>query len=69
MVLLKKLRLDNDVTQRSLWLKTGIDPSLISKAERYGMRMNDKHSRAIADALGWDGDPAELFKEVPHARA
>ena len=62
MNLLRKLRLESGLSQRELWRRTGIDFALISKAES-GRILSDGQLAKLAEALDYDGDPADLLKE------
>ena len=64
MIALEKERRNHGWSQRELMRRSGVDSAYISRAERQGMRLYPGQARKIADALGWEGDPAELFKEV-----
>lgn len=64
MIALEKERRARGLSQRKLMLVTGVDSAYISRAERMGMRLYPGQAARIADALGWEGDPADLFKEV-----
>lgn len=64
MIVLERERRARGLSQRKLMLATGVDSSYISRAERMGMRLYPGQASRIAEALGWTGDPADLFKEV-----
>lgn len=59
---------------RELWLRrmsqaecarrAGVQPSSMSRIVRGLEPAYPKRGQRIADALGWEGDPAELFEEV-----
>ena len=63
MQLLTKLRKEKGLSQRELSRISGVDASTISRAEKRAL-MYASQARSVADALGWDGDPMDLFKEV-----
>lgn len=65
MRLLKKLRVNLDMSQRKLGEKAKVDASYICRAEKIGCPMYPVQAVRVAEALGWKGDPAELFEEVP----
>lgn len=52
------------MTQTALAEKTGINRVIISKIAHGRETPYPKWSEAIAQALEWTGDPAELFEEV-----
>ncbi|MDM8289306.1 helix-turn-helix transcriptional regulator [Slackia piriformis] len=64
MIVLEKERRARNISQRKLMQLTGVDSSYLSRAERMGMRLYPGQASRVAEALGWDGDPADLFKEV-----
>lgn len=64
MIALERERRDHGWSQRELMRRTGVDSAYISRAERMGMRLYPGHASRIAEALGWQGDPADLCKEV-----
>ncbi len=64
MIRLKKIRLSQGRSQRSLMFETGLDAALISKAETRGLVLYPKQATKLAKALGYPGDPMELFEEV-----
>ncbi|WP_297150925.1 helix-turn-helix transcriptional regulator [uncultured Ellagibacter sp.] len=53
------------MTQADLARRTGIDPASVSRIVRGVEPAYPRRGRRIADALGWEGDPSELFEEVP----
>ncbi len=60
---LTMLRKEKGLSQRALSRVSGIDASTISRAEKQSL-MYRSQAQNIADALGWEGDPMELFEEV-----
>ena len=60
---LTMLRKEKGLSQRALSRVSGIDASTISRAEKQSL-MYRAQAQKIADALGWEGDPMELFEEV-----
>lgn len=52
------------VSQAELARMTGAHPTSISRIESGKEPPYPLRAKRIADALGWDGDPMELFKEV-----
>lgn len=63
---LTMLRKEKGLSQRALSRKSGVDASTISRAEKQAL-MYRSQAKNIADALGWEGDPMELFEEVEAA--
>lgn len=55
------------MTQADLARRTGIDPASVSRIVRGVEPAYPRRGRRIADALGWEGDPSELFEEVRDA--
>lgn len=53
------------MTQADLARRTGIDPASVSRIVRGVEPAYPRRGKRIADALGWEGDPAKLFEEVP----
>lgn len=60
------LRKEKGLSQRALSRESGVDASTISRAEKQAL-MYRSQAQNIADALGWEGDPMELFEEVEAA--
>ena len=52
------------MSQAALARATGANPSSISRIEAGKEPPYPLRARRIADALGWKGDPMELFEEV-----
>ena len=63
---LTMLRKEKGLSQRELSRESGVDASTISRAEKQAL-MYRSQAQNIADALGWEGDPMELFEEVEAA--
>ena len=59
---LTMLRKEKGLSQRALSRESGVDASTISRAEKQAL-MYRSQAQNIADALGWEGDPMELFEE------
>lgn len=55
------------LSQAALARKIGANPSSISRIEAGKEPPWPLRARRIADALGWEGDPMELFDEVEAA--
>lgn len=64
MVRLKLLRLNKKLSQRALGERAKVNASYICNAESRGMILYPNQAERVASALGWDGDPMELFEEV-----
>lgn len=52
------------MSQAAIARATGANPSSISRIESGKEPPYPFRARRIADALGWEGDPMELFEEV-----
>lgn len=52
------------MSQRKLAKEAGLEAIELNKLERGRLHPYPKYRTAIAEALGWDGDPMELFEEV-----
>ena len=63
---LTMLRKEKGLSQRALSRESGVGASTISRAEKQAL-MYRSQAQNIADALGWEGDPMELFEEVEAA--
>lgn len=61
---LEFMRRNQRKSQRGLGLEAGVNASYICNAERRGMVLYPGQAARIAKALGWTGDPMELFEEV-----
>lgn len=61
---LQFMRLDQKKSQRALGSEAGVNASYICNAERRGMVLYPAQAQRLAHALGWGGDPMELFEEV-----
>lgn len=61
---LEFLRRDKEFSQRELGKRAGVNASYICNAERRGMELYPSQAKRLADALGWRGEPSELFEEV-----
>ena len=51
-------------TQTELSSASGVHRTIISRVLNGGLPAYPKWRDAIAEALGWEGDPAELFEEI-----
>lgn len=61
---LEYMRREQRKTQRRLGDESGVNASYICNAERRGMVLYPGQAARLAKALGWSGDPMELFEEV-----
>lgn len=61
---LEFLRRNAALSQRGLGKAARVDASYICNAEKRGMSLYPSQAVRLADALGWKGDPMELFEEV-----
>ena len=52
------------ISQAEVARVTGIHPSAINRVLRGRMKPFPKYRRAFVYALGWEGDPSELFEIV-----
>lgn len=64
MVRLKLELLRRDMSQRELAERAHVNEASISRICRGKEPAYTKRGERIAAALGWTGDPAELFEEV-----
>ena len=66
MILMEKLRRDAGLSQRKLGraCEPEIEASYISQAERRGFRLYSGYAQRIADVLGYEGDPDDLFDDA-----
>ena len=53
------------LSQHSLAKKAGLERVLVNKIERGAIKAYPKYREALAAAICWEGDPKELFEEVP----
>lgn len=61
---LKFMRIRKGLTMRQLGIDSKVSASDICKAEKHGLRLYQAQAQRVAIALGWQGDPMDLFKEV-----
>lgn len=64
MTRLEFIRRSKGWSQRKLGEAAKVSASYICNAESRGMTLYPNQTKRLADALGWKGDPAELFEEV-----
>lgn len=64
MLVMTVVRKDKGITQTGLSNLTGIAEPQISAIENKHVIPSDGWKRRIAEALGWEREPAELFEEV-----
>ncbi|MEG0323277.1 MAG: helix-turn-helix transcriptional regulator [Raoultibacter sp.] len=55
----------NRMSQAECARRAGVQPSSMSRIVRGLEPAYPNRGQRIADALGWQGDPAALFEEVP----
>ncbi len=61
---LEFLRRNRGWSQRKLGSAAHVNASYICNAERRGLILFDQQAQRLADALDWQGKPAELFEDV-----
>lgn len=61
---LEALRKNKALTQRALGKMANVAAADICKAEKRCLMLYPSQAVRIADSLGWEGDPMELFEEV-----
>lgn len=61
---LQKVRLERGMSRSRLSVLSGVNVTSLYEFETGKRRPYPKAARELADALGWAGDPAELFAEV-----
>ena len=66
MIRLEFLRRQAKLSQRGLgeMCSPRVGACYICNAEKRGMKLYASQAQRLADALGWTGDPEELFEEV-----
>lgn len=64
MIELEYERKRQGLSQREIMRRSGVDSALLSKAERWGLKLYPAQAERVAKAIGWTDDPAELFQEV-----
>jgi transcriptional regulator with XRE-family HTH domain len=64
MLRLKRERVLAELSQAALAREAGINANTISGTENGHVRPYPRQLEAMADALGWEGSPAELLEEV-----
>lgn len=65
---LKRERVLADLSQAALAREAGLHPNTVSGTELKRLRPYPRQLKAMADAIGWAGDPEDLLEEVPNAR-
>lgn len=65
MLILAEVRKRKGVSQAKLARLAGVNQTSLSRIENGKEPAYPRRGRRIADALGWEGDPSELFEEVP----
>lgn len=64
MLLINKVMKEKGLSQAKLSHMADVNQSSMSRIVRGVEPAYPKRGKRIAAALGWDGDPMELFKEV-----
>lgn len=64
MLLLTKERASKGLTMSALARKAGMHPSSVSQIEKGHLIAYPGQVAKLSSALDWQGDPADLFKEV-----
>lgn len=65
MLILTEVRKRKGVSQAKLARLAGVNQTSLSRIENGREPAYPRRGKRIADALGWEGDPAKLFEEVP----
>lgn len=65
MLILAEVRKRKGVSQAKLARLAGVNQTSLSRIENGREPAYPRRGKRIADALGWEGDPAKLFEEVP----
>ena len=68
MLRFKEVREAKGLSQSRLACISGVNRTLLSDAENGRRALYPKAKAAIAEALGWSGDPEQLFEEVNDGR-
>ena len=66
MLQIEKEMYEQRLSQAEVARRAGINQSSMSRIARGLEPAFPKRGKRIADAIGWEGDPAELFEEVPN---
>ncbi|WP_281654772.1 XRE family transcriptional regulator [Eggerthella sinensis] len=61
---LEFMRRNLRLSQREAGKLAGVNASYICNAEKRGLILYPDQAKRLSSALGWEGDPAELFEEV-----
>lgn len=64
MLVIKRIMRERNVSQAWLAREAGINQTSVNRIVNGREAAFSKRGQKIADALGWAGDPADLFKEV-----
>lgn len=67
MLILAEVRKRKGVSQAKLARLAGVNQTSLSRIENGREPAYPRRGKRIADALGWEGDPSELFEEVRDA--
>lgn len=68
-VLVRRLRMARGLTQREAATRSALSPADYGKMENGVLRPYPRQAARVADALGWDGYPPDLFSAVPEQEA
>lgn len=63
MLKFKKVREEKGLSQSRLACISGVNRTLLSDAENGRRALYPKAKAAVAEALGWTGDPEKLFED------
>lgn len=64
MLLLTRIRKEKGLSKSALARKAGMHPSSVCQIENKRLAAYPGQAAKLSSALGWQGDPADLFKEV-----
>lgn len=67
-IMLTKVREDAGLSKAKLSQLAEVNYTLVCRYERLDCKPYPKAMVNIANALGWDGDPAELFEEIEEVK-
>lgn len=68
-LLVRRLRMARGLTQREAAIRSELSPSDYGKMENGVLRPYPRQAARVADALGWEGYPPDLFTAVPEQEA
>ena len=64
MIKFKELRVEQGMSQAALARLADLNPSTVCGFESGRLRPYPSQAQKVANALNWDGDPDDLFKDV-----